>query len=91
MKKTNSIILALALLFVSLFSLAVEEKSIAADLHCQSLTSCCGAAGCDGPGSVNGCKISCAGGGDITCATKGSDGKCGSGGSEFEIEGGGGS
>ena len=89
MKKTNSIILVLTLLFVSLLSLAVETKSIAADLHCQSLTSCCGAAGCDGPGTVNGCKVSCAGGGDITCATKGSDGKCGSGGSEFEVESGG--
>jgi hypothetical protein len=79
MKRTNSIILALALLFVSLFSLAVEKNTMADGLHCQSVTGCCGAAGCDGPGSVNGCKINCARGGDITCATKGPDGKCGSG------------
>lgn len=91
MKRTNWIVLAMALLFVFLFSLAVEKNISAADLHCTSMTNCCGAAGCNGPGTVNGCKISCAGGGEITCATKASDGKCGSGGSEFELEGGGGS
>lgn len=75
MKKTNLAIGLMALL-LTLLSWGVVERKAAA-LSCQDLTPCCGAAGCSGPGIVNGCSIECAGGGSVKCAEKGADGKCG--------------
>jgi len=75
MRKLDFGIGVLTLLLVFLSWGVVERKADA--LTCQDLTGCCGAAGCSGPGAVNGCSIECAGGGSVTCAVKGADGKCG--------------
>lgn len=74
MKKINSAITVLTLLLVFLSWGLMERK--AAGLTCQDLTGCCGAAGCSGPGTVNGCSIVCQGGGSVTCATTNKDGNC---------------
>jgi hypothetical protein len=68
MKKINTAIAVMSLLFVFLVWGAVERKAVA--LTCQDLSECCGAAGCSGPGTVSGCSIVCAGGGSVTCARK---------------------
>lgn len=75
MKKLDFGIGVLTLLLVCLSWGVIERKAVA--LTCLDLSGCCGAAGCSGPGTVNGCSIECAGGGSVKCAVVGSDGKCG--------------
>jgi hypothetical protein len=78
MKRINFAIGVMALLFVFLLG-NVAARRVSADtgpLACLDLTGCCGAAGCSGPGQVNGCGIVCAGGGSITCEVV-KNGKCG--------------
>jgi len=73
--------LAVMVLLLSLLSSAMlmERRVIAQDdgfvlegdnLTCASLSgaNCCGSANCGGPGSANGCTLTCSGGGTITCA-----------------------
>ena len=84
MKKINLAIAVMALLLLGLSSQMLGRRVIAQDegfviegdaLTCQSLSGCCGAAGCSGPGNPNGCEATCAGGGSIKCA-KVVNGKC---------------
>jgi len=75
MKKINLAITALTLLLVFLSSSTVERKAVG-QITCQSLSACCGAAGCSGPGEVTNCSIVCAGGGSVTCATHNKSGRC---------------
>jgi hypothetical protein len=46
---------------------------------------CCGAPSCGSRGTVNGCTLTCDGGGTIMCE-KVVNGKCGGGGEEIELE-----
>jgi hypothetical protein len=77
MKRINFAIGVMTLLFVFLLG-NVGAQRVSADpaLNCLDLSGCCGAAGCSGPGQVNGCGITCAGGGSVTCETV-KNGKCG--------------
>jgi hypothetical protein len=75
MRKINVAIVALMLLLAFLSYTSIEVKVAADTITCRSLTGCCGAAGCDGPGRVNGCAIECQGGGAIACCSNAS-GKC---------------
>ncbi len=76
MKKINFAILALALLTTFLAYTVTETKVGAQDsVSCRSLSGCCGAAGCAGPGRPSGCSIECDGGGSVTCCSN-TSGKC---------------
>ena len=66
MKKINAAIGVMTLVLVLLSWGVLERRALA--LTCQDLTGCCGAAGCSGPGQVEGCPITCAGGGSANCA-----------------------
>lgn len=80
LKKINMAIVALTLLLAFL-SYTAAEVSAVAQLKCNDLSSCCGAAGCEGPGTNTGCSISCQGGGSVTCCSNASGQcKCGGGG-----------
>ena len=69
MKKLNLAIMALG--FVLAFqSYTLMETKAGADINCQDLSACCGAAGCEGPGTPSGCSLSCAGGGSVACCSK---------------------
>lgn len=81
MMKKMDLALAVMTLLLSLLSATVlmERRVIAQDegfvlegdnLTCISLSgqNCCGSANCAGPGSANGCTLTCSGGGTITCA-----------------------
>jgi hypothetical protein len=68
-------LMTLLLAFLSSSLLATRVNSQTA-LTCQTLSGCCGAAGCQGPGTPNGCAATCAGGGSITCEVV-KNGKCG--------------
>jgi hypothetical protein len=77
MKKLNLTIAVMTLLLFCLSSQILSRRVIAQGegqviegdaLTCQSLSGCCGAAGCSEPGTPNGCAATCAGGGSITCA-----------------------
>jgi hypothetical protein len=74
MKKINVAILALTLL-LGFLSYTVMEVKGEAQITCHSLTGCCGAAGCEGPGTPSGCSIECAGGGSVACCSN-TSGKC---------------
>lgn len=86
MKKINLAIVALTLLLAFLSHTAMEVGAVA-QLKCIDLTGCCGAAGCEGPGTATGCSISCAGGGSASCCSNAS-GQCKCGGSIGVEEGG---
>jgi hypothetical protein len=84
-KKLNVAIATLTLLLTFLSYTSMEVRAVA-QLKCNDLSSCCGAAGCEGPGTATGCNIACQGGGSITCCSNASGQcKCGGGG-EFDIE-----
>jgi hypothetical protein len=74
MRKINVVIVALMLMLAFLSYTALEVRAVA-QITCHSLTGCCGAAGCSGPGRVNGCAIECQGGGTVACCSNAS-GKC---------------
>ena len=74
-KKIDFALAVLVLLLSLLSSTMLTERRVKADdfiiegdLACSTITGCCGSATCGGPGSVNGCTLTCAGGGTITCA-----------------------
>ncbi len=69
MKKINFAILALGVL-LAFQSHNLMETKVAAELSCQDVSTCCGAAGCQGPGTATGCSITCTGGGTVTCCSK---------------------
>jgi hypothetical protein len=73
-KKINVAILAMTLLLAFLSYTALEGR-VAAQITCQSLAGCCGAASCQGPGTPSGCNIACQGGGSALCCSNRS-GKC---------------
>ena len=88
MKKINLMIGALLLSLVALSYSALEVSTIRAEaqnLTCIDLSSCCGSAACNSRGTINGCTLTCDGGGTITCE-KVVNGKCGGGGGELELE-----
>lgn len=76
--KLNLLIAVMTLLLLALSSQTLGRRVIAQGegmgietgdaLTCLSLSGCCGAAGCSGAGTPNGCAASCVGGGSITCA-----------------------
>jgi len=79
MKKIDFALAVMVLLLSVLSATMLIERRVAADdgigiegdnLTCLSLSgnNCCGSANCGGPGSANGCSLSCSGGGTITCA-----------------------
>ncbi len=74
MKRINLAILAMGLLLV-FQSYMMTEVKVSAELTCQDLSTCCGAAQCEGPGTPSGCSISCQGGGQVTCCSNKS-GRC---------------
>ena len=76
MKRINLAIALMTLLLALLSANLLATPATANPLTCQSLSNCCGAAGCQGPGTPNGCAATCAGGGSITCETI-KNGKCG--------------
>lgn len=77
MKKIDFTIslLILSLLVVVSFGL-LTPRVVQANLACPDVEECCGSANCNGPGTVNGCTLTCLGGGTITCDRKGKDGFC---------------
>lgn len=76
MKKIDFAISLMTLLLVVLSSSLVPPRVSGSNLACPDLQDCCGSANCNGPGSVNGCTLTCTGGGTITCDKKGKDGLC---------------
>lgn len=94
MKRINLLIGALSLSLAALSYTALVGSAMRAEaqnLTCIDLSNCCGSASCGSPGTVNGCSITCDGGGTIACERK-SGGKCGGGGDDefdIEVEGGG--
>jgi hypothetical protein len=80
MKKINLAIAVMALLLALLSSHTLGGRVVAQDegfvlegdvLNCQNIGgNCCGAAGCNGPGTPNGCAGTCSGGGSFTCAVR---------------------
>jgi hypothetical protein len=58
--------LSLGLLGMQAFNLTAQ----AADLGCSALSDCCNEEHCSGPGTANGCKITCQDETVITCPTK---------------------
>ncbi len=76
MKKVNLAIALMTILLAFLSSNMLATRVTADALTCQSMAGCCGAAGCQGPGSPNGCAATCAGGGSITCEVV-KNNKCG--------------
>lgn len=84
MKKIDLATAVMALLLILLASQTMERRVAAQDggigIEGDALTcigmDCCGTAGCQGPGTPNGCTASCAGGGTITCTAKNANGKC---------------
>ena len=88
MKKINLMIGALLLSLVALSYSALEVATIRAEaqnLTCIDLSNCCGSAACNSRGTVNGCTLTCDGGGTITC-DRVSNGKCGGSGEEIGLE-----
>jgi len=86
MKKIDlaSAVLALLLIFTGSQMLGSRVRAQDGDgdggfggdpLTCSGM-SCCGTAGCLGPGTPNGCAATCSGGGTITCKEKNSSGGC---------------
>jgi hypothetical protein len=71
MKKFNAVVLAMGLLLAFLTYAALEVR-VTAQITCQSLSGCCGAAGCSGPGTPTGCTIACQGGGSAICCSNAS-------------------
>lgn len=69
MKKLNLAIMALGVL-LAFQSYTLMETRAGAEMSCQDLSTCCGAASCQGPGTPSGCSLSCVGGGQITCCSK---------------------
>lgn len=76
MKKIDFAISFLALLLLVVSSSLWAPRVAGSDLQCTDLSECCGAASCGGPGQVNGCSLTCTGGGSIACDRKGKDGLC---------------
>ena len=81
MKNINLAIAVIALLLVFLSSSTLGSRVGAQDgggvgvegdsINCQNIGgNCCGAAGCNGPGTANGCGGTCTGGGSFTCAVR---------------------
>jgi hypothetical protein len=80
MKKINLAIAVITLLLVLLSSYTLGGRVVAQDegfvlegnsINCQNIGgNCCGAAGCTGPGTPNGCGGTCSGGGSFTCAVR---------------------
>jgi hypothetical protein len=70
MKRTWLIIGALVLSLATLAETAFVQPT-SADIKCSQLRGCTGAAGCFGPGDVNGCQLICQGGGTANCDTEG--------------------
>ena len=75
MKRINLAILAMSLLLGVQSYMTNDVKVTAQQLTCQDLTTCCGAAECEGPGTPSGCSISCQGGGQVACCSNKS-GRC---------------
>jgi len=66
-----SVILSVTLFVLGYF--AFEQATVAQgepNLTCPDLANCGGTASCNSAGTVNGCVISCYGGGEITCKKK---------------------
>lgn len=76
MKKINFAIGALTLSLVLLSAGLFEAKVQGSNLECSSISGCCGSANCGGPGTVNGCTLTCTGGGTISCAKQDRNGIC---------------
>lgn len=76
MKKIDFALAAMILMLAVLSSNLLAPRITAQSLTCLTLSNCCGAAGCSGPGTPNGCAATCSGGGSITCETV-KNGKCG--------------
>ena len=84
MKKINLLIGALLLSLAALSYTALVGSAVKAEaqnLTCIDMSNCCGSAGCNTPGTVSGCSLTCDGGGSVTCEKK-VGGKCGSGGGD---------
>lgn len=75
MRRINLAILAMGLLLVFQSYLMIGVKVTAQQLTCQDISTCCGAAQCEGPGTPSGCSLSCAGGGSVACCSNKS-GRC---------------
>lgn len=88
MKKINLLVGALLLSLFALSYTALEASTVrveAQNLTCIDLSNCCGSPSCGSRGTVNGCTLTCDGGGTINCERV-VNGKCGGGGDEIGIE-----
>jgi hypothetical protein len=70
MKRTWLIIGALVLSLATLAETAFVEPADA-NVICAQIRGCAGTAGCFGPADVNGCTLTCSGGGTVNCETEG--------------------
>lgn len=52
----------------------VKNSLMDDNMTCSSVSGCSGSANCGGPGTPQGCSITCEGGGRITCDSGGNDG-----------------
>jgi hypothetical protein len=75
-KKINLLILGLTLSLVMLGTIVLEQQSAAqsTDLGCRNI-SCKAGASCGGPGTPNGCQITCQNGATINCNPSGGHGE----------------
>ena len=71
MKPVRSVICLLLLSFALLLDAAVSVNKVSAGLYCSQVRSCAGSAGCTNGGSVDGCDLTCTGGGTVSCDTIG--------------------
>jgi hypothetical protein len=70
-KKVIYVCISLLLLIVIMVALSDKiAANLGGDLRCKDLSNCTGAAGCEGPGSVTNCEITCDGGGSASCDFK---------------------
>jgi hypothetical protein len=77
MKKIDFAISVMTLLLLVVSSGLIESRVRGSILACTDIEGCCGNEVCNGPGTVNGCSITCEGGGVITCnGKKNKDGSC---------------
>ena len=88
MKKINLAIVVLTLLLAFLSHTLMEVRATA-QLRCNDLAGCCGAAGCDGPGTASNCGITCQGGSVSCCSSASGSCKCSGGGGDIGGEEGG--
>lgn len=70
MRKERIWVAALALSFALMGAQAFNLETHASDLGCAALSDCCNEEHCSGPGTANGCKITCQDETVITCPAK---------------------